>query len=122
VAEEIYAKLQDKGHVAIYFTFQSGETALSNDALKGVQEITKMMKKHPSLNLIIEGHTDNVGSSTDNLALSKKRSSVVMEALVSAGVARTRLLSKGLGDAKPIANNATARGRAKNRRVELVKN
>lgn len=120
-ADQIYSKLKQEGHVAFYFTFQSGETALSKDAMKGLTEIAKMMANHPSLTLVVEGHTDNVGNSANNLVLSQKRAAVVMEALVAAGVARKRLSSKGLGDTKPISDNGTARGRAENRRVELVK-
>ena len=119
-ADEIYSKLRSEGHVAFYFTFSSGETALSNDAISGITEISKMLKAHPHLNLTIEGHTDNVGNAEDNIKLSQKRAEVVKQALINAGVSPTRLDSKGLGDSKPIAGNTTARGRAKNRRVELV--
>lgn len=121
-AEEIFSKLKQEGHVAFYFTFQSGETVLSAGAEKGVREISKMLEAHPTLNLIIEGHTDNVGSAADNLSLSKKRAAVVKKALIRAGVNADRLVSKGFGDTKPISSNDTAQGRAKNRRVELVKN
>lgn len=121
-AEEIYSKLKSDGHVTFYFTFQSGETALSPDAMAGVAEISKMMTIHSHLKLIIEGHTDNVGKAENNLELSRKRAEVVRAALVDAGVNPSRLLAKGLGHTKPIADNSTARGRAKNRRVEIVKN
>lgn len=121
-AEEIYSKLKTEGHVAFYFTFQSGETVLSSDALTRVNEISKMMMAHSSLKLTIEGHTDDTGNAEDNLTLSQKRSEVVRAALVNAGVSPDRLSAKGFGATKPIAENTTARGRAKNRRVELVKN
>ena len=120
-ADEIFSKLTKEGHVAFYFNFQSGESELTSDANKGISEIAKMMKEHPSLTLVIEGHTDNVGKPEDNIRLSEKRAETVKKALIKAGVPSARLISKGVGQANPIASNDTSSGRERNRRVELVR-
>jgi OmpA-OmpF porin, OOP family len=69
----------------------------------------------------VAGHTDNVGGQDDNQKLSMERAKAVMSALVKRGVAANRLTAKGYGRTSPIADNRTEDGRAKNRRVELVK-
>jgi OOP family OmpA-OmpF porin len=86
-----------------------------------VDEITKLLEKDPSLKLTIEGHTDNVGDSAHNKALSQQRADAVMGLLLAGGIVKDRLNAVGLGDAKPVADNQDDTGRAKNRRVELVK-
>lgn len=120
-AEELFSMLDKEGHVAFYFSFESGESELATGANEEIGEIAKMMKEHPELKLMVEGHTDNVGKATDNLNLSKQRAAVVRNALITAGVNPERLIARGIGQAKPIADNETASGREKNRRVELVK-
>ena len=75
-----------------------------------------------ALKLEIQGHTDNVGGAAANLKLSQDRAAAVKAYLVQThGVAADRLTTAGLGDTKPIADNGSEDGRAKNRRVELVK-
>ena len=76
---------------------------------------------YPSLRLAINGHTDNSGSSAHNLQLSQQRAASVVAALVAAGIAAERLSAEGFGDSRPVADNSTAEGKAKNRRVELVR-
>jgi outer membrane protein OmpA-like peptidoglycan-associated protein len=68
----------------------------------------------------VEGHTDNVGTSSSNLKLSEQRAKAVVEYLVSKGVAKEHLVAKGYGEADPVASNDSADGRAKNRRIEFV--
>lgn len=80
-----------------------------------------MLKQNPDLKISIEGHTDNVGAVTSNQTLSESRAKSVMTALVSKEIAASRLKSKGWGQTKPIADNNTDEGKAKNRRVEIVK-
>ncbi len=81
-----------------------------------------MLKDHPELRLLIEGHTDNVGSEASNLALSEKRAAAVKQSLVANfGIDASRLESKGFGASKPAAPNDTPEGRQTNRRVEIVK-
>jgi OmpA-OmpF porin, OOP family len=69
----------------------------------------------------MEGHTDNVGAKSANQMLSQKRAEAVVAWLGSHGVDRARLKASGLGDTKPVGDNATEEGRAKSRRVKLVK-
>lgn len=80
-----------------------------------------MLKENPDLKLKVEGHTDSTGDPEANLKLSLDRAEAVVAALIGAGIARDRLTAAGHGASRPIADNATDNGRAKNRRVELVK-
>ena len=79
------------------------------------------MQQQGGLNISIEGHTDNVGTPAANKTLSENRARAVMQAVVAQGIAASRLRSAGHGQEKPIADNRSEDGRAKNRRVELVK-
>ena len=88
----------------------------SNDALNQVAET---MKEYPNTRFLIEGHTDSSGSDKYNMDLSEKRAASVREYLTSQGIPATRLSSQGFGEERPVASNATAAGRQKNRRVEL---
>jgi outer membrane protein OmpA-like peptidoglycan-associated protein len=80
-----------------------------------------LLKTNLAYKLSIEGHTDSVGGAEPNLKLSEARAATVVAELVKAGIAATRLSSAGAGLTKPLATNETSDGRAKNRRVELVK-
>jgi OOP family OmpA-OmpF porin len=120
-AEEIYFKIAKEGHLAFYFNFASGKSDLSENATLKIREITKMMKVHTDMKIMIEGHTDNVGSASDNLNLSKQRASQVRNLLIKSGVSQDRLIARGVGQAEPVAPNSTELGKIKNRRVELVK-
>jgi outer membrane protein OmpA-like peptidoglycan-associated protein len=86
-----------------------------------MDEINKLLTADSALKLSIEGHTDSTGGADHNRQLSTARARAVFGALVGLGVAPSRLSSKGFGPDKPLADNATEEGRAKNRRVELVK-
>jgi OmpA-OmpF porin, OOP family len=87
-----------------------------------LNEIAATLEKSGDLKILIEGHTDNVGAAASNLALSDARAAAVKTALVSEyGADGARITTKGFGDTKPAAPNATAAGRAQNRRVEVVK-
>jgi OOP family OmpA-OmpF porin len=86
-----------------------------------VQQIAIMMKAAPTLKLHVEGHTDNVGDAASNKRLSEARAKSVMDAIVQAGVAAERLEAAGFGQERPVADNRSEEGRARNRRVELVK-
>jgi OOP family OmpA-OmpF porin len=80
-----------------------------------------MLKSNPDLKISVEGHTDNVGNQKLNKTLSENRAKSVVSAIVTEGIDVKRLSSVGHGQDKPIADNKTEEGRAKNRRVELVK-
>jgi outer membrane protein OmpA-like peptidoglycan-associated protein len=79
------------------------------------------MKNSPDLKLSVEGHTDNVGNPKANKTLSEARAKSVIAEIVKQGIDATRLSAAGFGQDKPIADNKTEEGKAKNRRVELVK-
>jgi len=86
----------------------------SNEAL---DDIVGLLKEYPSLSLNIEGHTDNTGTPSANLILSRQRAETVMNSLVSKGIPVSRLQAHGYGQEKPLASNNTPQGRATNRRV-----
>jgi len=83
-------------------------------------ELAEVLVKKPDWKLQIAGHTDNVGSAQGNLILSKKRSQAVKNFMMSKGIDGDRLTSLYFGETDPIADNNTAEGRQKNRRVEMT--
>lgn len=105
--------------IAEHILFETGSFRLLSSSHTALNEMVKLMQENPSMNLNIEGHTDNTGTPPGNDQLSEARSKAVFEYLVKAGVAVERLKFKGYGQDNPIADNATKEGRAKNRRVEL---
>jgi outer membrane protein OmpA-like peptidoglycan-associated protein len=87
-----------------------------------LKEIAATLTKYPDLKILIEGHTDNVGSPASNLTLSDARAAAVKQELTTRdGIAPDRITTRGFGDTRPAAPNTTAAGRAQNRRVEVVK-
>ncbi len=119
----MYDALAAKGRWATQgILFETGKAELQPESRPVLKQIAAALKDHPELKILIEGHTDNVGTPAANLTLSTARAAAVKEALVSGfGVAGDRITTKGLGDTKPAALNTTAEGRAQNRRVEVVK-
>lgn len=119
----LYDALAAKGRWATQgILFETGKAELRPESRPVLKEIAATMQKYPDLKLLIEGHTDNVGSAAANLTLSDARAAAVRAALVSQfGIAGDRLTTKGFGDTKPAVPNSTPAGRAQNRRVELVK-
>ena len=120
-AEAMKKELDKTGHVALYINFDTDKATLRPDAQPIIAEVNKLLTSDPSLKLSIEGHTDNTGGADHNRELAGARARSVLGALVGLGVDASRLSSKGFGPDKPIADNSTDAGRAKNRRVELVK-
>jgi outer membrane protein OmpA-like peptidoglycan-associated protein len=78
-----------------------------------------LLKDNPTVRIEISGHTDNVGKPSDNMALSNNRAKAVVSYLISKGITAQRLAAKGYGETKPVADNKTEEGKAKNRRTEL---
>jgi len=121
-AGDLSAELNKSGHVAVYgIHFDTGKATIQPDSEAVLQQIVDLMQQNPALKLRVEGHTDNQGAAAANQTLSERRAQAVVAWLTSHGVAASRLTAKGFGASKPIAENATEDGRAKNRRVELVK-
>ena len=119
----LYDALTAKGRwVTQGILFETGKAELKPESRPVLKEIAATMQKYANLKILIEGHTDNVGSAASNLTLSDARAAAVKAALVSDfGIGADRLTTKGLGDTKPAVPNTTAAGRAQNRRVEIVK-
>jgi len=121
-ASSLKDELEKSGHVAVYgILFDTGKATLQPASDEPLNQVLQLLQQDESLKLMIEGHTDNVGAAPTNLALSDKRAQAVRDWLVSKGIAADRLTAKGYGASKPVADNNTDEGRAKNRRVELVK-
>ena len=120
-AEAMKQALDTAGHVALYVNFDTDRTAIRPDSQPLLAEVVKLMTANPALRLTVEGHTDNAGSPAHNQTLSDGRANAVVGSLMSQGVGAERLRAKGFGQSKPIAGNDSEDGRAKNRRVELVK-
>ena len=99
--------------------FENNSATLKVASLVQLDELVTLINKYDASNLVIEGHADSNGSDAFNLELSQKRTESVKEYLMKKGVAESRVKAIGYGETKPIASNATALGRAKNRRVEL---
>jgi OOP family OmpA-OmpF porin len=115
-------EINKSGQVAIYgIHFDTGKAAILPDSDSILGEIVKLMQQNSDLKLRVEGHTDTKGIPSANQALSEKRAQAVVAWLTAHGVAAARLSAKGFGQDKPVADNSTEEGRAKNRRVELVK-
>jgi len=120
-ANKLLDELDKNGYIALYINFDTGKADLKADGKATVAEIVKMLKAAPAMKVAIEGHTDNVGQPAANKALSEARARSVMAAVVAGGIDAKRLSAAGFGQEKPIADNRSEEGRAKNRRVELVK-
>jgi OmpA-OmpF porin, OOP family len=115
--------LKASGHVEVAgIYFDTGKSELKPESAAALVEIGKLLKADPALTVFVVGHTDNVASLDLNTKLSQARSEAVVQALVAKhGIAATRLIGRGVGPLAPVASNESEEGRARNRRVELVK-
>lgn len=105
---------------SIYFSFNSDE--LRQESEPTLREIADILRRHPDWKLSVAGHTDSIGSDAANLDLSKRRAASVKNALVTRFSANaSRLVTDGFGKSRPVDTNDTEEGRARNRRVELVR-
>ena len=122
-APQIEQALEKTGRADVYgIYFDFGSAVIKPESEPVLKEIADVMGKNPSWKLSVEGHTDNIGGDAYNLDLSKKRAAAVKEALVTRyHVAADRLTTVGYGASRPKATNDTLEGRARNRRVELVR-
>lgn len=111
------------GHVALYgILFDTDKTDIKPESAATIAEIAALLKQQPTVKLYVVGHTDNVGVYDYNVGLSQRRAAAVVQELTAKhGVAPARLKPAGSGPVAPVASNDTDAGRAKNRRVELVK-
>ena len=100
--------------------FATGTANLNPPARESLARFSGIVASYPDLRFTIEGHTDNVGSDATNSELSLRRAISVREYLVSLGVPAASFEVEGFGPYRPVADNTTAEGRARNRRVEIV--
>ncbi|UCH15676.1 MAG: OmpA family protein [Bacteroidales bacterium] len=113
--------LQDGKIIASGIRFDVGKATLKPESMGVINEIYDLMEEHSDLKFSVEGHTDSDGDNASNQKLSEDRARTVMDKLVSMGISKDRLTSKGWGESNPIDMNGTAEGKANNRRVEFVK-
>jgi len=123
--DEAYLKksLAEKGRVSLYgIYFDTDKSKIKAASFPLIDQIAGLLKSDPELQILIEGHTDSQGDSGYNQNLSEKRAAAVRQRLVSTHqIPEKQLQSKGYGESKPASSNDNASGRAKNRRVELVR-
>ncbi len=100
--------------------FNSGKSSFKQETFPVLQSITAILKEFPSSRFSIEGHTDSDGADAMNQKLSEDRAGAVKDYLIENGIDRDRLTSTGFGESKPIDTNKTAKGKANNRRVEVL--
>jgi len=99
--------------------FDSGKAELKAGAKENLKQMADIMKKYPENVLTIKGHTDNVGSSATNDALSLKRAEAVRAELLASGMNSNVMTAKGMGSSSPVADNTSKEGKKQNRRVEI---
>ena len=100
--------------------FDAGKSDLRPQAREALAKLCGVVLNDPSLRLTIEGHTDNTGSAEINQTVSERRANAVSNYLVQQGLNSSSLSAQGLGTSNPVADNGTAEGRQKNRRVEII--
>lgn len=116
VKEDVVKRVE---YAARNIYFNTGSAKLSSKSFAPLNEVVKILNEDTNLKLSIEGHTDNVGNDEFNQTLSDNRAASVKAYLVSKGIDEARISAQGYGETKPVADNNTAAGRAKNRRVVM---
>jgi outer membrane protein OmpA-like peptidoglycan-associated protein len=118
----LQAKTTERGLVLTLgnVLFATGRADLNAGGTDSLNKLVAFLNQYPDRNIMIEGHTDNVGSDASNLALSERRAGSVHTYLLQQGVGSQRISSSGLGESQPIADNDTDTGRQQNRRVEVI--
>ncbi len=121
---DLKAKRTERGLVLTLgdVLFDTGQAVLRTGAYGTLDRLASALKDKPARSVVIEGHTDNVGSDSNNQLLSEHRATAVQSALLQRGVASSQIQAMGKGEAVPIATNESEGGRQQNRRVELIFN
>ena len=121
-AQAMADAIASSGRLDIYgISFATGQAALTPASDAVLSDMLAVLVANPDWRLRIEGHTDNVGDRAANMTLSAARAAAVAAWLAGKGVDAARLSIAGLGDTQPVAENTTEDGRARNRRVVLIK-
>jgi hypothetical protein len=108
------------GRAVLPVTFLPGKPDLDTDSQPVIDRVVAILKLHPDLLLSIEGHTDLTGDAEFNQELSLQRARAVRALLIAGHIGHRRLVAVGLGGTQPLADESTAEGREKDRRIELV--
>lgn len=119
---EMKEMLEKEGKLQLYINFESAKSELTGESTNIVDGLYQLLQAEKSLKISIEGHTDNGGDPKKNMELSQKRADAVLEALAARGIDRSRLKSAGWGAERPLTDNNTEDAKARNRRVEIVRN
>ncbi len=119
---ELASKENERGLVITLgdVLFQTGKASLASGAQRTLSRVAELLEAYPDRSVIVEGHTDDVGSETYNQSLSQQRAQSVTDALIADGVPATRFQVRGLGESSPTVPNTDAASRQQNRRVEIV--
>lgn len=120
-ASEMKKQLEAAGKVALQVNFATDKTEVLPESLPQIEQVAALLAQEPSLQLAVNGHTDDSGDAAHNQRLSEGRAQAVVSLLTAKGIEASRLSAAGFGATQPVADNASADGKAKNRRVELVK-
>jgi OOP family OmpA-OmpF porin len=110
----------EKGRQTLDVEFDFNKAIIKQGYDKNIDDLVQVMKDYPDLKVVIEGHTDNIGTAEFNKELSQKRADAVKQYMVEKGIDANRITAKGFGFERPIASNDTEEGRQKNRRVEAA--
>ena len=120
-ASAVETAIVEKGRVTLNVEFDFDKASIRKTSHQEIGNLAAVMKKYPNLKILIEGHTDNVGGAKYNEKLSQRRADAVKKYLAEKfGIEASRLTTKGYGQTRPVASNATKDGRQKNRRVEAA--
>jgi OmpA-OmpF porin, OOP family len=119
--EQISTALSTEGHIALYgILFDFNKATIKPESRPTLDAVAKYLEENPTQNIVLTGHSDNVGGLDFNMHLSQARAAAVAADLKQTyGIQPGRITAKGLGPRVPVASNETEEGRAKNRRVEL---
>ncbi len=120
-AAELKEAIDRDGKAIVQVNFATDESNILPDSRPQIDAIMTVLKGDPKLRLAINGHTDDTGDAAHNRSLSERRAASVRQALLDAGIAGDRLTARGFGSSVPIAGNDSDEGKARNRRVELVR-
>jgi OOP family OmpA-OmpF porin len=101
-------------------SFDFNKATLTAEGRRHVDHAVSLMKESPTLTVVVEGHTDSIGSDAYNMKLSQRRADTVRDYMIKAGISGSRIKTEAFGKTKPIASNKTAEGRAQNRRVDII--
>jgi OmpA-OmpF porin, OOP family len=113
--------LSSKGETIVLnnLIFAQGKSVIDPGSYRELDEVAEMLKANPSIEIQLEGHTDNIGNPKMNMELSKSRVEAVKKYLVEKGVAKKRIQTKAFGGTQPLRNEMSPEARAQNRRVEM---